>query len=1807
MNTVRTLFYKSISELEAMVEWQRQSPVTLKIVLAELGHRETDRAQRLRAKITAILDGLELPLAPVSTSTSVEPPSAAITLVARRPTRLDLLRRRLQDETPRAQPPPTDGNLIHTNAAAQQTPPPDQPKPAVNTIIERHPSPEKPKMPEETTANTASTAISPLISTRMLGLIDYVIAIEKAKLKLVTDLAQHGGFHRTHDELALLPGVAFNRALGDGETALLTTERLAPRGPPAPLDPVLKPWLVVFDDPARAPQLRERLSATECAASDIAITAGAAGLDRADYTAAAELNTALMAYSAAAWADWATTEAPRRATIALYGALFALRQLLVAPDGAPQELVCALGYAALHRGGMRLNYPLLTIPVDIELDAVSHVIALVPRAEAKPGVEADPLDAMDLTSVDAWRRSALGLIDAIDDDPLSPFVPATYESILQSAAAMLDPGASYDAGVDGRPLPIAGPQLRITDGFGFLQRERGATQLMADLQAFRAQVEDGRTAIPAAVAALFTDPSRDLPDEDFPIYRGINSIAGTTSSDGSGEDLFFPKPYNAEQVAIAQRLSVRDGVVVQGPPGTGKTHTIANIISHYLATGRRVLVTSQKAPALKVLGQQLPSEIRPLAVSLLDSDRDGLKAFRSSVDVIAQKLQHLRKADLDAEIAGLERRIDGLHRELAAIDRDFETVGRAALTTVNLDGLEIAPLDAAHEVLAAGDDALWLSDAIDASPRFDPKISDDDIGALRAARGAIGGDLGFVRSPPPPADLFADTDAILDAHERLQKASIIAARIADGKIWRLADQRPETLATAHEAAQRLGQWNAQRAALNADPQIALLAELAQVIDDPVRDSLLNLRSEAAALADDERFLLTKPVTLPPGCLDDPKFHAAIADLAAGGTGPKMLAGLFARATKAHLAGVRLKGAALSGPTDWSVVARHIDGIARASAFVAGWNHACAGTRWPALATTGPAAGREAGAVLDRLDAVSDFNAEASDLTRMLRTALPRWPGTLHRDSNPDDIRDCLQLHCEFAELETAKTLRKELSGAIGRGDTPVHDDARGLVALIGAVDVDKVELTANIARCTQWIAHLHSLAPHWATMQEVTAKITAGGAPIWAQRLLTTPASNTDTLCPANWRRLWRLRRLDRWLDATDQSGRLRALGVARASAEADLARTYVRAVEQRTWRALKMQASPAVMQALAAYAVAVGKIGRGTGKSANRHRKTARDAANAVKGALPCWIMPHARVSESLPAEFGIFDLVIVDEASQSTLSALPALFRAKQILVVGDDKQVSPDNVGLDMGQANALAIRHLGQQVPIFAAPMRQENSLYDLASVIFGADRFMLREHFRCAAPIIEFSKRQFYNNELSPLRLSKASERLDPVLIDVLVRDGYRSANGKGKINPPEADFIIEELQRIAADPAFDNRSIGITTLLGTEQAALIDKRIYNELGIPFREKYNIRVGDPAAFQGDERDIMFLSMVAAQGSGAALSGLAFEQRFNVAASRAREQMILVRSVTLEQLTAADQLRRALLDHFRSPFPAETAQAADARTRCDSDFERAMFDALIDRGYALDTQVRVGQHRIDIVVEGDEDRRLAVECDGDRYHGPDDWPADMQRQRTLERAGWRFWRCFASRFVRERSAVLDELCNLLDSMDIKPRSAGKRSTIYTEYREWRSDGFRIEPPAIEKDDVAQDAGASEEPEVENATHSNSVDDHLAGQSKPAGHAASPHSADGSRTGEAQIQAAILQLMSDGKVWTNAELKRQIPSLVRLSAGDRQRSLSRPKEEKWVELVNNALTRSGRSNSLYARGLVLNVGVGQHRLADRQISKG
>jgi very-short-patch-repair endonuclease len=110
-------------------------------------------------------------------------------------------------------------------------------------------------------------------------------------------------------------------------------------------------------------------------------------------------------------------------------------------------------------------------------------------------------------------------------------------------------------------------------------------------------------------------------------------------------------------------------------------------------------------------------------------------------------------------------------------------------------------------------------------------------------------------------------------------------------------------------------------------------------------------------------------------------------------------------------------------------------------------------------------------------------------------------------------------------------------------------------------------------------------------------------------------------------------------------------------------------------------------------------------------------------------------------------------------------------------------------------------------------------------------------------------------------------------------------------------------------------------------------------------------------------------------------------------------------------------------------------------------------LLDLGYRIRPQVPVGGYAIDFVVEGSDDRRLAIELDGDKYHGPDKWAEDVKRQRALERLGWIFWRCWGSAWISDREGCLADLMATLHRLGIEPIGTGEIGGAYTEHIEVR----------------------------------------------------------------------------------------------------------------------------------------------------------
>jgi superfamily I DNA and/or RNA helicase len=165
--------------------------------------------------------------------------------------------------------------------------------------------------------------------------------------------------------------------------------------------------------------------------------------------------------------------------------------------------------------------------------------------------------------------------------------------------------------------------------------------------------------------------------------------------------------------------------------------------------------------------------------------------------------------------------------------------------------------------------------------------------------------------------------------------------------------------------------------------------------------------------------------------------------------------------------------------------------------------------------------------------------------------------------------------------------------------------------------------------------------------------------------------------------------------------------------------------------------------------------------------------------------------LAEQLPAEVGIFDLLIIDEASQSDVTELPALLRGRKILVVGDDRQVSP--TAPFVTQEKIAQLRHHYLDGLPFKNLLEPGESIYDLMRAVFPSDRLMLKEHFRCVEPIIRFSM-QFYPERMLPLRVPTVQDRLDPPLVDIYVPTGTREKHRK--INRAEADVIVQEIKTL---------------------------------------------------------------------------------------------------------------------------------------------------------------------------------------------------------------------------------------------------------------------------------------------------------------------------------------------------------------------------------------------------------------------------
>jgi very-short-patch-repair endonuclease len=1349
------------------------------------------------------------------------------------------------------------------------------------------------------------------------------------------------------------------------------------------------------------------------------------------------------------WSPWAEEDRRFQAVQKVYTDLFSIYQKQQRL-GEAYEVVLGLGYLTWRTAqGHEVKRHIITAQTSLTFDAARGIITLRPAGEgAKPSLEQDmlePQERPDPVEQNAIEKQVIEVGDIIWDG-------VKVHVALKAWIHAVSPRGQYEEILTPQTEVGSNPKIHLAPAV--ILRKRTDRSLLRVLQEIIEQLRNG-VPVPLGVRRLVKIID-DIPDSTDQGERGTGSDRAPTPV----EEIHFPLPANDEQLEIVRKLSTRQGVLVQGPPGTGKSHTISNLVCHLLAGGQRVLVTSHTARALNVLRDKFPREIADLCVILLGDDLAAMQALEDSVQGITDRYNTWDAGRNRHHIAELERGLDEARRADASALNSLRALREAETYRhpTRFGTYEGTSQLIGKRLRAEEPRYSWLSgqpSEEDESPLSNAEAVElinllRDINRSKEEElGKATVDLEFL---PTPGDFVGlarkETEALAryeTASDRRGHPSYPLLALAPQDLRKILVERLSDIRATYEGfARHIQPWIRQAA-----------LQIVTGHDRSWRDLLTVTRDHLKAIGGVARQASERKISgLGEHDRNVLKAHArsllkhleANGNLGFGPFRPKVV-----REALYLIKQVRIDGQLCSSVRplqnllEWIEVADHLNALRR---------------HWSRYLQ--PESGSFAVQVGEYRDH-SELLGKVLELQKKvsaLREIVATIPGLTEPGwHDPADLRalqeaaEAVTLEEELAEARTRfEGLESQLSAVT------VNPNAHPVVG--EALESVRTRDEQRYARAYQILCNLRKSSDELQRRQTLLRRLRRAAPKLASQVIADSMNPVWDERMP-EFVAAWNWARADRWLRHLNDPQEQERLSHHLESCRGRIRELIRDSAATKAWAHCFSRLTEHERQHLMAWTKAMRRLGKGTGKYASMHRRAAREHMDQCRSAIPAWVMPVYRVAESVRPGVDTFDVVIVDEASQSGPEALFLLYLARKIVVVGDDKQISPDFVGITREDVELLRQRHI-RDLPHSDA-LGVDNSFFDQAEIRYGG-RIRLREHFRCMPEIIQFSNNLCYRSEpLIPLRQYGAG-RLTPVIVTRHVTDGYQQGHSPRVVNRPEAEAIVDQIKGCCEDLAYDGKTMGVISLLGEDQARLIEKLLLDRIGPEEMERRHLVCGDAYAFQGDERDVMFLSLVSAPAEGRRIGTLASprdERRFNVAASRAKDQMWLFHTATLNDLSP-NCLRYRLLQYCQNPQVLQTdleglsiEQLRTTATAADRDgvrppfpfgswFEVDVFLAIAERGYRVLPQFDVAGYRIDLVVEGIRGR-LAVECDGDTWHGAARYDQDMVRERMLERCGWTFWRIRGSTYYREPEAALEGLWTKLNRLEIHPRGQDIRSDL------------------------------------------------------------------------------------------------------------------------------------------------------------------
>lgn len=1161
--------------------------------------------------------------------------------------------------------------------------------------------------------------------------------------------------------------------------------------------------------------------------------------------------------------------------------------------------------------------------------------------------------------------------------------------------------------------------------------------------------------IPAPIRDIVSggkiEPPEDVEEES--LEEQLASVGGESV------DVLLSKEANKEQLEIAKRIELYNAVLVQGPPGTGKTHTIANLMGHFLAQGKSVLVTSQTPKALSVLKEKVAPGLQNLCVSVLeDSNVDMERSIDGITDYMSKTTAHELKREME-QIASERKQVI---RDLATVRRKIFQIINQECHCIVYNGEEISPSKAASFVWEHTEDLSYIPGKV----RYDAPLplSFSELTDLYRSNEKITAkdeaelDTNF----PSPEELISPAD-FSKICENWRTESNRLQTMSDKSTWNISRDMERRQITFSSGVQFFSiripeKWDIEQLRYYSQTLGNIQPWMIYAAVDGKNGGAYRSRwelliqkvqqtCEFAESTLGERFghIIRFTDNCNVQALSAPMSKLKTIFEQRGKVSKLTL--MFNKDLAPALEQVTLDNNAVQSANDCEIILHVIELASLRSQCSVYWNELLSVhdvPRFEALAPDTPE--RIAQNWIPNITRYLDWyqNEYATLIARV--EAIGISPDILFVANTLDSdvvktekilstLSAELPIICDscnaVVEIETAEKLLRENHHALRKGDR-VNSDL--CMLLEKANDSKNAIQYADIFTELERMYQKNTLQKRRKEMLNRLEPV----APQWAEAIKNRDGIHGSSVLPASIEEAWRWKQLSAIIENLTEKpfGDLQNESIRLSKEYRKITACYA---EKSAWYHLLLKAEGDIdmRHALQGWKQTVKKIGKGTGRNAPALKAKARELMSKCQVAVPSWIMPINRALESLNPKENNFDIVIIDEASQSDISSLAILYMGKKLVIVGDDKQVSPMAIGVEIDKLNALQQMFIQDKIPN-AHLYDAKTSIYDIAKTTFQP--LMLREHFRCVPEIIGFSNMLSYDYKIKPLRDASNSILL-PAVVNYRVSDGKRLHN---KTNPNEAKAIVALMQACIEQPEYASKSFGVISLLGDEQVKFIQGLIEEHIDHKDLVSRRILCGNASNFQGDERDVIFLSVVdSGNGTGPIrLQGFgpddAYRKRYNVAASRARDQLWVVDSLDAATDLKPGDIRKTLIDYSLNPNALEIKHA-EIEEKADSPFEIAVAQTLVDRGYHLVQQWKVGAYRLDMVAIYGK-KTAAIECDGERYHsGEAKIREDMERQTILERLGWRFIRIRGSEYFRNPEKTMDRVIHELSVFGIEPEDS------------------------------------------------------------------------------------------------------------------------------------------------------------------------